>query len=114
MLGAFAYTAAGPDPEDVYLNGYEATEGRSRRPRAREDALSRRSNSAIRPVASDGCGPPLVYGTLWENDTRSGFAPMTDPQDTGAFARLGTRLLQEHAAPRVDAAWRHLRAGDGN
>jgi hypothetical protein len=26
MLGAFAYTAAGPDPEDVYLNGYEATE----------------------------------------------------------------------------------------
>ncbi|HKW21868.1 MAG TPA: hypothetical protein VJO13_10865 [Ktedonobacterales bacterium] len=27
MLGAFAYTAAGPDPEDVYLNGYETTEG---------------------------------------------------------------------------------------
>jgi drug/metabolite transporter (DMT)-like permease len=27
MLGAFAYTAAGPDPEDVYLNGYETADG---------------------------------------------------------------------------------------
>ena len=26
MLGAFAYTAAGPDPEDVYLNGYETSD----------------------------------------------------------------------------------------
>jgi len=26
MLGAFAYTAAGPDPEDVYLNGYETAD----------------------------------------------------------------------------------------
>jgi hypothetical protein len=27
MLGALAYTAAGPDPEDEYLNGYEAGNG---------------------------------------------------------------------------------------
>jgi hypothetical protein len=27
MLGAFAYTAAGPDPEEVYLNGYETSAG---------------------------------------------------------------------------------------
>ena len=26
MLGSFAYTAAGPDPEDVYLNGYETAD----------------------------------------------------------------------------------------